>query len=88
MKIRQLPISRSKPMSYSLSYLIDARKSRHLMIPFGRNPRFVGREDEPQIRRFGLHARQCKKARRYRARSSWEDPGSSRASLPCSRQRP
>ncbi|OJJ51876.1 hypothetical protein ASPSYDRAFT_96073 [Aspergillus sydowii CBS 593.65] len=24
----------------------DARKSRHLMIPFGRNPRFVGRQDE------------------------------------------
>ncbi|OJJ83550.1 uncharacterized protein ASPGLDRAFT_173020 [Aspergillus glaucus CBS 516.65] len=24
----------------------DARKNRHLMIPFGRNPRFVGRQDE------------------------------------------
>ncbi|KAL4789834.1 hypothetical protein BDV19DRAFT_396648 [Aspergillus venezuelensis] len=24
----------------------DARRSRHLMIPFGKNPRFVGRQDE------------------------------------------
>jgi hypothetical protein len=46
MKVREVPISRSKPVSHSLSYLIDTRKSRHLMIPFWRNPRFVGRQNE------------------------------------------
>lgn len=28
--------------------LIDTSENRHLMIPFGRNPRFVGRRDEIQ----------------------------------------
>ena len=38
----------AKVSLYQISYyaFIDASKNRHLMVPFGRNPRFVGRQDE------------------------------------------